>query len=646
MEAPFALPARELRYLASHIRQKVFEICRTAKSGHIGGSSAAVELLCALYCGGVLRYDISDPRHPERDRVLIRGHIGPTRYALFNLLGWVTDEELMTYRKFGSRLHGHEDYLLVPGIDITPSGSLGMVLSYGVGCSLSACDEGRSSITYVFIGDGEEQEGNISEAARHAAHLRLPNLIAIIDRNRKQLSDPVEEVDSASIETVWRGYGWNVVALEDAHDFRKIIEAFEEARVANRSNRKPSVIVANTKKGLDLAGAKQHFSGYHTASTCPDNVIDKAIGKLRRKNAKTVPVLLEIKKRILRAVTVGMEPHGHPVFQPAVLDFRPSPATPNHPDKCQGDYFLRLKEERLRGKLAGQEIYFLTADVTRHDHVEALMLRDFCHYHNVGIREQHLIALAHGLSLTNPSARIIINSFDAFMYRWMDQVYSAVQGRSSMVIIADVSGLTNAQNGRTHQSSGQPGAILMLPDTTFLEPWDAEDTFNCLNWAIGQSRGVVYLRVHSSLVNILPGPDTERNIRSYVAWEPKSAPVAVLIASGLTVSYAIEAARLLGESGFAVRVVNIVSHKDPGKDLFEAIVPDRPVLTLYNGVADVLQSNVAKMVLANPGSKPALIKGLGFDFGTTGTLDDLRAHFGFGTKKIAEIIKQLVSRCS
>ena len=214
MEAPFCLSDSELELLSDYLRLKVFEVCQNAGSGHIGGSSAAVELFVALYFGGILKYSPVDPCHPDRDRVLVRGHIGPLRYPLFNLLGWLEDDELLQYRRLGSRLHGHEDYQATPGVDITPSGSLGMLLSYGVGCSLSGRDAIKDYTTFVFIGDGEEQEGNVSEAARHVAHLGLTNLIAILDRNGKQLSDPTTIADSSNVEALWSAYGWKHFSLK------------------------------------------------------------------------------------------------------------------------------------------------------------------------------------------------------------------------------------------------------------------------------------------------------------------------------------------------------------------------------------------------------------------------------------------------
>jgi transketolase len=208
---------QELEVVCNEVCRLAFETVLDAQSGHIGGPSSSTELMVCLYFGGILRFDPANPRNPYRDRVLVRGHLGPLRYSLFSLLGWIDKNELGTYRTLGSRLQGHEAMELCPGVDITPSGSLGMLLSYGAGAAVALRNRGFQSTTYVFLGDGEEQEGNVSEAARHAVSLDLTNLVCIMDQNCKQLSRPTSDVDRADIRKVWEGYGWDVKEVRNGH---------------------------------------------------------------------------------------------------------------------------------------------------------------------------------------------------------------------------------------------------------------------------------------------------------------------------------------------------------------------------------------------------------------------------------------------
>lgn len=639
-----SLSDMELFALSQEIRRDVFKTCKEANSGHIGGSSGAVELLVTLYFGGFLNYQHQRFIDSERDRVLIRGHLGPLRYKIFSLLGYIDESELHSYRNFGSRLHGHEDHLETPGVDITPSGSLGMILSYGVGSAYAAKSANLPYTTYVFIGDGEEQEGNISEAARNAAHLKLNNLIVIVDQNQKQLSNSVNEVDSSDLATIWRGYGWKVINLQDGNDVSMVREAYNMANILSKETSMPVVIMVNTKKGKGISQCLEHFSGYHTISTCHNNDVDDAIKKVSETIQLVEEDLLSARNKIFayKKSVYFSSLFKDSEFLPVKLDIKSSLTTVNNPDFCQLDYFRSLGDKVLLKEYNFDQIYFLTADVTRKDHVEKLGLERFCTFLNVGIREQHTISMAHGLSLSLPNSRIIVNSLDAFTYRSLDQLNSAVQGKSSMVIIGDVSGLTNSKNGKTHQSSGQPGALLMMPGISFLEPWDVIDTFNCLNWAIGESRGVVFIRIHSSDVKLVDTSNFVRNINWYVVHEPVLEPDLVIISSGLTVGESIEAANILERENIMVRVVNIINHKSLNNDFSRLIVGGKPVLTVYNGNTDVLRASVSMSLMEFGINIPSCIHGIGFDIGTTGDTENLLKKYNLDSISISKKAKALI----
>mgnify|MGYP002531227320 CR=1 FL=1 len=259
-----------LKMISKYVRAKALETILDANNGHIGGNLSSVELLTTLYFGGLFNFDPENSKNQNRDRVLIRGHEGPLRYTIFSLLGFINPEELKTYRSLGSRLQGHEDMFETPGVDITPSGSLGMLLSYGVGSCIANKDNGLNSRTVVFLGDGEEQEGNISEAARNAASHELDNLICILDQNQKQLSRPTKDSDGKSdIRKIWEGYGWNVLEIENGNDVQQVLETYSQLS----DIKKPTLVIAHTTKGLGVIGAKEHFSGYHTLSSVNNKIL-------------------------------------------------------------------------------------------------------------------------------------------------------------------------------------------------------------------------------------------------------------------------------------------------------------------------------------------------------------------------------------
>jgi transketolase len=636
LNTPFNLGNQELMALSAKIRKSVFEVCLRAKNGHVGGSSGAVELLTTLYFGGLLRYNPNDSQDDLRDRVLIRGHLGPVRYSIFSEIGFISKEELDTYRTFGSRLQGHEDHSITPGVDLTPSGSLGMLLSFGVGSAVAAKHMGKGFRTFVFIGDGEEQEGNVSEAARHAARLGLNNLVAILDANGKQLSDPVSKTDHADVEKIWKGYGWNVIVLKDGHDIPAVRSAYAKA-IEILSENKPVLIIASTVKGKGLEGAEEHFSGFHTVSACSMEILTKGLEVINAEVAHAQESVVQIVGGNLKQHSSG-EKNESSGFKKMTLDILPAKSEGSL-SKWQGVYFQRL---RTVGPSQEYPIFFLTADVTRKDFVDQLCLRDFLLYDNVGLREQHLLAYSHGISLTMPSSRIIVNSFDAFMYRGLDQLHAMVNGGGSAVILGDYAGLTNARNGSTHQSSSQPGAIMAMSKVKFLEPWDSVDLFNCLNWAIGESRGVVYLRLHSGSVPAHERtPSNSKSFGFYRLYGDDN-PDITLVSSGLTVGSCLQAAEQLSVQGVTSKVINVVDHRSLTESFVSELTSGKPVLTVYNGAPQFLQSNVSSAVMRCPTKIPSKVLGIGFDVGTTGHLCDLEMYYGLDAEGVLKSAKKML----
>lgn len=628
----------ELKTLSQLARKGSFEICLAADHGHIGGSSAAAELFTVLYFGGALRFNPGNPDDPQRDRVLVRGHLGPLRYKLFSWFGWLDEAELGTYRRIGSRLHGHEDHLETPGVDLTPSGSLGMLLSYGVGAALGARNNEDEFRTFVFLGDGEEQEGMVSEAARHAAHLQLSNLVVIIDKNGKQLSNPVIDTDSSSLAMIWEGYGWNVVNLENGHDVSEVRASYNSALLMSQSSGRPTVIIAETVKGVGLEGSTEHFSGYHTMSRLKNEVVERGIAAIESSldSAQVSSVLEKVEGLKGKATDVSIA-----TWQPVRLAITPKKTTPNHPDNCQFDYFSELRQLVEQGVLERSHLYFLTADVTTVEVVESLGLDKIFHFHNVGIREQHMIGMAHGLSVSYPQSRVLINSFDAFTYRGIDQLNAALQGYGNMIIIGDVAGITNSRNGKTHQTVGQPAALLAMEGLTFLEPWDAADTFACLNWALGESRRVVYIRVHSSPIECAPDAEVRRSLSYYTVRETTCDPDLVIVASGLTVDSCLMVADSLRSEGINVRVMNVINPNTLDEAFGNLIAEGKPVLTVYNGHPRVLRQAVADALLRGK-VRPSTLKGIGFTIGNTGTFDEMRIWTGLDTEGVLSAARRLL----
>jgi transketolase len=252
-----------LEEIAFRLRRHVIRMTAAAKSGHPGGSLSIADLLTALYVGE-MRHRPGEPDWADRDRFhLSKGHACPALYAILAETGYFPLDELRTLRKMGSRLQGHPDARVTPGVSMS-SGSLGQGLSVANGMALGARLDGRPSRVYVILGDGEVQEGQVWEAAMTAAHYRLDNLCAIVDHNGLQIDGPVREVkDIEPLPEKWRAFGWHAIEI-DGHSFAEIFDAFDRARATAG---RPTVIVAKTVKGKGVSFMENNVKFHGLAPT-------------------------------------------------------------------------------------------------------------------------------------------------------------------------------------------------------------------------------------------------------------------------------------------------------------------------------------------------------------------------------------------
>ncbi|MCB2220728.1 MAG: transketolase [Bacteroidetes bacterium] len=266
----------ELKQIARNIRIDIIKSIAEAGSGHTGGSLGLTDIFTALYFK-ILHHKPSEPQWDDRDRLILSiGHVAPVLYATLAHAGYFPVQELQTLRKLGSRLQGHpgRDHGL-PGIELS-AGSLGQGLSVAVGMALTAKMDKKNWRVYSIHGDGEMQEGSIWEAAMSAAHYKLDNLIAIIDRNGVQIDGKTKDVmDMDPLQDKWESFGWRVLNC-NGHDFEEIQQAFTQAQATQS---KPTVIIARTIMGK---GVRQIEGDYHWHGKAPskeeaDNFIQEIL---------------------------------------------------------------------------------------------------------------------------------------------------------------------------------------------------------------------------------------------------------------------------------------------------------------------------------------------------------------------------------
>ena len=251
---------KEVQAFAKQVRRDILSMVHAAKSGHPGGSLSAVDVLSTLYLKCMKHFPDWDknPDFRNRDRfVLSKGHASPCLYSVLARCGYFSPDELLTFRSLGSRLQGHPSALHLEGIEVS-TGSLGQGLSVACGIALGLKLDKINSNVFVYIGDGEAQEGNIWEGAMNASHNKLDNLIAFIDRNRLQIDGTTEQIKSNSpMDEKFRAFGWDCIVI-DGHDIAEIYNAIETAK----TNKKPTVIIANTVKGKGVS-FMENQAGWH-----------------------------------------------------------------------------------------------------------------------------------------------------------------------------------------------------------------------------------------------------------------------------------------------------------------------------------------------------------------------------------------------
>jgi len=262
-----AYPLEDLARRAKRIRELVLRTVCQAGAGHTGGALSIVEILTVLYFR-ILRVNPSDLLWPERDRfVLSKGHASVALYATLAVRGYFPEERLEEFDRLDGALQGHPDMLKTPGVDMS-TGSLGQGLSAGIGMALAGRALGKAFHTYVLLGDGELQEGQVWEAAMYAGFHAVPRLVAVVDYNKLQLTGrTAETLDLEPLADKWRAFRWKVLEC-DGHDIGELVGTLERARELSTSG--PVVAIAHTHKGQGVSFIRDRVEWHARALTAEE----------------------------------------------------------------------------------------------------------------------------------------------------------------------------------------------------------------------------------------------------------------------------------------------------------------------------------------------------------------------------------------
>ncbi|WP_329125338.1 transketolase [Streptomyces sp. NBC_01465] len=522
----------ELTELAQQLRVDAVRAADAAGSGHPTSSMSAADL-AAVLLSRHLHYDFEHPAHPGNDHfVLSKGHASPLLYAMYRAAGAVDDEELLTFRRKGSRLEGHPTPR-IPWVDVA-TGSLGQGLPVGVGMALSGKRLDRVPFrVWVLCGDSEMAEGSVWEAAEHAAYEHLDNLTLIVDVNRLGQRGPTRhQHDLEAYGRRLRAFGWHTVEI-DGHDIEAIDAACAEAR---STTRQPTAIIARTLKGRGVAAVEDR-EGMH-GKPLPDAAA--AIEELGG----------------LRFVRVDVaKPAAAPVRPPGPAGQLVLPRYELGDEIATRDAFGQALA--ALGDVDGG-VVALDGEVGDSTRLEYFAKEYPERYVECYIAEQQLIAAAVGMQVLGHTP--FACTFAAFLTRAHDFVRMAAISGADLNVVGSHAGVAIGQDGPSQMGLEDLAMFRSVHGSTVLHPCDAPQTARLVAEMAG-AQGIRYLRTNRGETPVIYGPDEEFRIGGSKVLRSGNDDALTLIGAGHTVHTCLHAAELLAAEGIAVRVIDLYSVK-------------------------------------------------------------------------------------
>lgn len=471
-----------------------------AGSGHAGGTLSIMDITAALYLH-VADLDPKNPHWEQRDRIIwSAGHKAPALYLGLAFAGFCKPEDVVTLRKLYSPFQGHPHWPKLPGVEVS-SGSLGQGLSVAVGAALAARLDGRKNKVFCLMGDGEQQEGNIWEAAMEAAHYKLDNLIAIVDFNRLQIDGPVCEVMNIEpLEEKYRAFGWDITRI-DGHDMKQIVAALEQAKERPATG-KPLLIIAATIKGKGVS-FMENVAGWHGKSPSKEEML-KGLAELG------------LTEKIPYEQLLAKARHYQAEVEEKLAAKQP---------KFRRDYwwntgnFMNVRMEPTRkgfGQSLAQKgddprVVCLGLDISG-----SITISEFYAGHperkprwlSMGIAEQSATAAAAGLAKEGKLP--VLGTYATFAAaRNLDQLrVSVCYGNFNVMVAGAHGGVSVGPDGATHQALEDLFAVCGLPNMAVVVPCDSIETKKATDYLLLQHIGPKYVRFAREATPIVTTEET------------------------------------------------------------------------------------------------------------------------------------------
>jgi transketolase len=597
------------RELGQQLRVDAIRPAAVAGSGHPTSGMSAADLMAVLLAK-YLRYDFENPHDPHNDRLVFsKGHASTLLYAMFRATGAISEEELLSYRRFDSIFEGHPTPR-IPWVDVA-TGSLGQGLPYAVGMALAGKRLDRLPFrVWTLCGDSEIAEGSQWEALEHAAFYELDNLVAIFDVNRLgQRGETMHGWNLESYAARARAFGCHAIEV-DGHDVEAIDRAFAEATdVAGQ----PVVIVAKTIKGKGDPDVEDR-NGFHGKALDHSDEVVAALGGVRT-------IGFEVAKPETRGSR--HEFPGGPLELPR-YELGQEVAT----RKAYGDALAAL------GKARG-DVVALDGEVSNSTFAEEFRDAIPERYFEMYIAEQQLVATAVGLQALG--WRPFASTFAAFLSRAYDFIRMSAISRASYCLCGSHAGVSIGEDGPSQMALEDIAALRAVHGSTVLHPCDANQTAKLVA-RMAETDGIVYLRTLRPATPVLYGPDEEFEIGG--SRTVREGDDVAIVGAGITVHEALKAADVLAKDGIEARVVDLYSIKPLDADTLRSLTC--PIVTVEDhwpegGLGEAVQS-----ALAAAGHRPPVVRLAVHEMPHSGKPAELLAEAGIDAAGIAAAARSLV----
>jgi transketolase len=608
-----AMEAKALRELGQQFRVDSIRPAAVAKSGHPTSGMSAADLMAVLVANH-LRYDFGDPKNAANDRLIFsKGHASTLYYAILRSVGAISDEELLTYRKFGSMLEGHPTPI-IPWVDVA-TGSLGQGLPIGVGMGLAAKFLDRlPSHVWVLCGDSEMAEGSMWEAFEHASHYELDNLTAIIDVNRLgQRGETMIGWNTGVYVERARAFGWNAIEV-DGHEVEEIDRAYKQAE---ETKGRPTVIVARTIKGKGVKAVEDKDGWHGKPLDDPDAAIEE-LGGIRN-------IHVDVTK------PDPAEPHTFPNNPLELPRYELGQEVATR--KAYGEALAALGTAR-------GDVVALDGEVSNSTFAEIFKQAHPDRFFEMYIAEQQLIAAAVGLHARGWNA--FGSTFAAFFSRAYDFVRMAAISRVNLRLAGSHAGVSIGEDGPSQMALEDIASLRAIHSSVVLHPCDANQTAKLVA-EMADTEGIVFLRTLRPNTPVIYGPDEEFEVGGSKVIRSSDDDNVTIVGIGVTVHEALEAAATLDEEGISARVIDAYSVKPIDADTLQAASEATGrIITVEDHFPEGGLGDAVLAALAEKDEHPHVLKLAVREMPRSGKPDELLNAYGIDAEHIAEAARQLV----